>query len=190
MNTVEWTLTTPVRINCWFPHPSWSPSETSPPQVRVYLSWYILSRFLVVANIWSYYTSWVCRCSLHSKAGHDHSPPSASSFLDKDIWIEIIQCFTYRWWWFVLALHAHQVWSTSGVFQAKGLVKGGWVHWWLRDPLCLMKEFDATMISSSYLVIEHKLSSHVVFEEILQVILWKRSVTDGWQLVCLVKLDL
>lgn len=42
--------------------------------------------------IWSYYTSWVCRCSLHSKAGHDHSPPSASSFLDKDIWIEIIQC--------------------------------------------------------------------------------------------------
>ena len=53
-----------------------------------------------------------------------------------------------------------------------------------------MKEFDATMISSSYLVIEHKLSSHVVFEEVLQVILWKRSVTEGWQSVCLVKLDL
>ena len=27
-------------------------------------------------------TSWVCRCWLRSKAGRDHSPPLASSFLD------------------------------------------------------------------------------------------------------------
>ena len=50
------------------------------------------------------------------------------------------------------------------------------------DIVCFFYRFSYMMATqSSYLVVEHKLSGHVVFEEVLQVILRKKSVTGLWK---------
>ena len=66
-----------------------------------------------------------------------------------------------------------KVWS-----RVAGSTGGSGTHCaWTIHFIKLNKKFKSTSYKlSSYLVIEHKLSSHVVFEEVLQVVLRKKSI--------------